>query len=319
MFKILDTILKLIALLIFAYGGWLVFGNPVVSLITDAYRINKVIRSVRIKQKKKEPNPLISHLHMILSVVLKREVTYEPYIFLPATFVIFLFSFILLIKLEAFFTSIFFSLFFALIPYLILQAILREIRIEGSYDGVMLVTGIINNYKQNFCNMLESIDKTADSQSLAHFSRNNLLRLSMRLKGYRNEEELDEAIKAFVYSYQTEWSILLGMNIRIAVKNGINVSSSLDDILLELKNVGESIEANKRYNNESFSMIKFVLIPLYLFTVYLSISIFGFTPEKYMMYQFSTELGLKSAIIMFSCITGSFIILLLAQKPKYDI
>jgi hypothetical protein len=319
MFRMLDYILKFIALLIFSYGTWLVFGNPVIGLFNDAYRVNKITRSFRIKQKKKSENPLISHLSLLLSVVLKREVTYEAYVFLPATAMIFILSFLLIIRLESFFTSLLFSFLFALIPYLILRAILRNIRIEGSYDGVMLVTGLINNYKQNYCNMLEAIDRTAESENLSHFSRNNILRLSMRLKGFRNEDELIEAVKAFVYAYQTEWSILLGMNIKIAVKDGIDVSTSLDDILVELKNVGESIEANKRYNNESFSMIRFLLIPLYLFTVYLSTSIFGFTLEKYMRYQFATELGLKSAIIMFSSIIACFVILFLAQKPKYDI
>ena len=315
MFKILDTILNFVALIIFTYGAWMVFGGPIISIIKG----HKAIRKIKTIQKKKSQNHIINHLNLILSVVLKREVTYEPYVFLPATMMIFVLSFLLIIRLEPFITSLILSLLLALIPYLIIQAMLRGIRIEGSYDGVKLVTGLINNYKQNYYNILEAIDKTACSQGLSYFSRNNLLRLSMKLKSFRSVGELDEAINTFVYAYETEWSILLGMNMKIAVNNGINISASLDDILVELKNVGESIEANKRYNNESFSMIKFLLIPLYLFTVYLSKSIFGFTLQKYIKYQFPTELGLKSAIIMFLSIIVCFIILILAQKPKYDI
>ncbi|HBR03117.1 MAG TPA: hypothetical protein DD738_10930 [Ruminiclostridium sp.] len=319
MFKIIDTVLKLTALLVFTYGAWMVFGNPIIGLIHDAYRINMIIRNFRNRWKKKSQNPVIEHLNLILSVVLKREAVHEAYIFIPASVIIFLLSFIFIIKLESFLSALIFSLLLALLPYLMIRAMLRGIRIEGSYDGVMLVTGLTNNYKQSYCNMLEAVDKTACSQNLSHFSKTNLLRLSIKLKSYRNEAELDEAVKTFVYAYDTEWSILLGMNIKIAVKDGINIITSLDDILLELKNAGESIEANKRFNNESFSMIKFVLLPLYLLTVYLSTSAFGFTLEKYIKYQFSTELGLKSAIIMFSSIIACFIILILAQKPKYDI
>jgi hypothetical protein len=225
----------------------------------------------------------------------------------------------LLISLESLMAALFFSSLLAIIPYLVVQSWLRGIRIEGSYDGVILVTSLINNYKQNFCNMLESIDKSSSIKSLSFFSRNNLLRLSMKLKSYRSEDELDEAIRTFVYSYETEWSILLGMNIKIAVLDGTDVSTSLNDILLELRNVGESVEANKRFNNESFMMIKFILIPLYLFSVYLCVSVFGFTIQKYLRYQFLTELGLKSAIITFSSIIICFITMILAKKPKYDI
>lgn len=318
MFKLMDYIVKFVLLIAFTYGSWLVFGGSISEFIQDALRIKRIMRSVRTIRARSE-NPVIRHLSLALSVVLKREVNQEPYFFLAGSFLIFAFSFLMLIGLESFMVTVIFSILLAIIPYLVIQAWLRGIRIEGSYDGVTLVTSLINNYKQNFHNMLEAVDKSAGMQSLSYFSRNNLLRLSMKLKSYRNEDELDGAIRTFVYAYQTEWSILLGMNIKIAVLEGTDVSVSLNDILLELKNVGEAVEANKRFNNESFTMIKFILIPLYLFSVYLCVSVFGFSLQKYLRYQFLTELGLKSAIIMFSCIIFCFIILILVKKPKYDI
>lgn len=319
MFKMLDYMIKFIALMAFTYGSWLAFGTPVAEVIRDTLRVRKIMRSLKPTRGKEYKNPVIRHLGLALSIILKREVTYEPYLFLTGSLLIFIFSLMLLIVLESLAMTLIFSSLLAVIPYMTVQALLRRIRIDGSYDGVTLVTGLINNYKHNFFNMLEALDKTAGMSALSYFSKNNLLRLSMKLKSYRTEEELDEAIRTFVFAYETEWSVLLGMNIKIAVLDGTEVSTSLDDILTELKHAGEAVEANKRFNNESFSMIRFLLVPLYLFTVYLCVSVFGFTLQKFLKYQFLTELGLKSAVTTFSGIIISFILLILFKKPKYDI
>lgn len=314
----LDSILKLCLILMFAYAMWSLLGNPVSNIIRDIVRKDTALRKARAVRQK-QSSKLIQHISRILKVVRKKEMPQEPYIFLIGTILIFVVTFLMLLNLEGLFKSLIASCGVSLLPYIILQIKLRMIRVDGSYEGTGLVTSIINNYKQNSFNMIEAVDRTACSNQISFFSKSNLLRLSLALKSYRNEEELDDAVKTFVFAYNTEWSILLGMNIKISVFDGTDVCTSMEDILTELKSVSEIIEANKRYNNESFSMIKFMLIPLYLFTVYICMSAFGFSLKKYIQYQFFTSIGLNTAIITFLSIAICFLVYSMVRRPKYDI
>lgn len=307
---------KLIILLCFSYGLWLLLGDSILSLIKNKVGKDAVYKKSGIQRR---PYWLVKHLAQILSVVSSKKHTPMPHLFLAGSMLIFIFSFLLLLKLQGVMKGTVISALLSMIPYLIIQARLRTIRIEGSYEGNALVTGIINNYKQNNFNILEAVDQTACSNQIGFFSKNNLLRLSLALKSYRSEEELDDAIKTFVFAYGTEWAVLLGMNIKIAAYDGTNVCISMEDILIELRSAGETIEADKRYNNESFSMIKYLLIPLYFFTVYLSVKAFGFTLKKFIQYQFFTSAGLNFAIITFSSIALCFFVYSMAKRPKYDI
>lgn len=318
MSKYLDLLIRNGIVFIFAYGLWILLGDSISSLVRESVRKNSVLRKAKRKNNF-ESNSLVRHIKRTLSVVLKKDAVHEVYIFLAGSILLFVFSFTAIMRLEGVFKGLIFSFLISLIPYLLLEARLRSIRIDSSYEGNKLVTTIINNYKQNSLNMIEAVDRAACSDQLSFFTKNNLLRLSLILKSYRTEEELDEAIKTFVFAYDTEWSILLGMNIKIAAFDGTDVSTSMEDILEELKSVGEAIEANKRFNNESFTMIRFILIPLYLFTVFISVTGFGFSLKKFIHYQFFTSIGLNFAILTFSSIALCFIVYSFVKKPKYDL
>lgn len=316
--SIFDLVIKGFIFMLFSYGLWLLLGKNISNLIEHISRKNSALKKVRAANKPKS-NILIKHLTKVLSVVLTKNIVHEAHLFIGGTIVMFLLSFIMIARLEGVFRGVILSAFISLLPYLLLQGKLRNIRINSSYEGNELVTTIINNYKQNNFNIIEAVDRSACSDKLSFFTRNNLLRLSVALKSYKDENDLDDAVNAFVFAYNTEWSILLGMNIKIAAFDGTNVSVSMEDIVDELKNTGEALEVNKRYNNESFTMIRFMLIPFYLFTVYISITGFGFTLKKFVQYQFFTDLGLSFAVLTYSVIALCFLVYSFVRRPKYDI
>ncbi len=319
MYKIIDFFVRFGIILLFGYGLWLLLGT----CISDTIR-NKARKKVLMKKAHKSKamtNKLINYLAHTLSVVQKKgmDTTRGVFLFLLYSILLFAFSLAYTLQFEGVLKSVIISLFIGMIPFLILQARLRTAQIKGSYEGTGLVTTVINNYKQYNFNMIEAIDKTSCANQLSFFSRNNLLRLSLALKEYRTEDELDEAVRTFVFAYNTEWAILLGMNIKIAAFDGTNVAISLEDILEELKSTGETLEANKRFNNEAFTMIRFLLIPLYLFTVLISINGFGFTLKKFIQYQFFTSIGLSFAVLTFSSILLSFLVYSFMKRPKFDL
>lgn len=315
--KVLDLIIKGFLVFLFAYGLWLLVGKHISNLIHEITRKNSALKKAR--SNKLESNAIIKHLVNILSIVLNRKVVHETYLFIAGTVIVFTFSLFMITKVEGLIKGFILSTLISLLPYFLVRAKLRSIRIDGSYEGSEIVTTIINNYKQNSFNIIDAIDRSACDDRLSFFTRSNLLRLSVILKSYKDENELDDAVNTFVFAYNTEWSVLLGMNIKIAAFDGTNVSVSMEDILEELRNTGEAHEANKRYNNETFTMIRFLLVPFYLFTVYISISGFGFTLTKFIQYQFFTDLGFSFAMLTYTAIALCFLVYSFIKRPKFDI
>lgn len=308
----LNIAVKLLIVLAFGLGLWLFFGEDINRHTRERLRKKKLFRP----PGKRKAALLIQHLERLLSTVLKRPVKQEPYLFLYGSTAMFVISFSLLFSLGSV-RSLAFSVMAALFPYLVLRVQLSRSRITGSYDGVAVVTTLNNNYKQKDLNMLQALEETACSESLSFDSRKHLLTLVLALRTYRDENELNAAVDTFVYAYETEWAILLGLNIKTAIHDGSNVCGSLEDILSELKSVGELLEINKRFNSESYTMIKFMLLPLYFFTVYLCKDFFGFSMAKFFQYQFVNPVGLGFACMTFAGMAVCYLILLL-QKPKFD-
>jgi len=307
-------------LLLVAVGLWYIFGNSIKNMFREQQYYRKLEKTVSAKKTESRSSAVIEHIANTLSTVLVKQVnTAESYIFLIASMVIFLFSFLMFFKIYSLSISIILAAMLSIFPYLVLRLKLRAIRIDSSYDADILVIGITNEYKQHYHNMIQAIENCAIRDDIGGYSKRNLYRLSLALKAYHSEEDLDAAIEQFVYSYNTEWAGLLGINIKIAIHRGTNVSSGLEDILKKLKDIREQIETSKRYNNEAFTMIRFLLVPLYLASIYFAMNTFGFTIKKFFEYQFLNPIGLRMAIMTLMSVLTSFIALMIIRKPKYDI
>lgn len=316
---IISILVQISCVTIMGVGLWCLFGNAIKNLLAEHQQYRKLEKT--INSKRPEQNSyIVSHIQKIMTAVHKGDTKESgTYIFLFVTITIFLFSIFISLKIFSLIISFVIALIVASFPYMFLRIRLRNMQISSSYDADVLVTNIMNEYKQHNYNMLKAIEKSTLSFDIGSNSRRILYKLSLALKDYRNEEELDKALEQFVYSYNTEWAVLLRANIKMAVYRGIDVSSGLEDILKKLKDISEQIEVSKRYNNEAFTMIRFLLVPLYLGSIYMAINTFGFTIKKFLEYQFVNTVGLRIGIITFLLITISFISLRLISKPKYDI
>ena len=257
---------------------------------------------------------------MILHIVLNKNYHGAVYSFIALSISLFAVSFLMLITSgQSLLVSLLFALLLGLLPYMAMRVRLIVIRIEGSYEAEDLVTELNNQYKICNLNMVESIDCTLPKLKNCRYTQKALFRLSMSIKEYKSEEQLDNIIKEFVYSVDTEWAALLGINIKIAVSDGRDVRPSLDDILVELKQIKEVLEKDKRNNNEAFSMIKFIVPAVYVLSIFVAINFFGFTLNKFFDYQFRTDIGLKFALLTFTSMVINYVVSYLMSKPKYDI
>lgn len=321
--SLLDLLIRLIAqagcMVMMGTGVWFIFGSSIKNMVMEEQQYRKLEKTIIAKKTTKQ-SIIVEHMYRLLSTALTREIPKSgAQIFLIGSISIFIFSFLSLIKLYSIILSLGLATFIAVFPYWLLRIKLWSAQINNSYDGDFLVTSITNEYKQHYFNMQNAIEKCAIRNDMGSYSKRNLYRLSLALKSYHAEEELDRAIMKFVYSYNTEWAVLLGLNIKMAVQRGLIVNSGLEDILKKLKDSKTQIEGSKRYNSEAFAMIRVLLVPLYLGSIYVAVNTFGFTIKKFFEYQFLNPVGLRMGIITFVLMALSFTALIAIRKPKYDL
>ena len=317
---LLHVIVPALCMILLAVGLWYIFGTWIKGIFREQYQYRRLEKTVSVRKSKESSSSIVRHLLGLFKTVFSHNVnTAEIYMFLIVCSAVFLFSIRMLLKLYPLPLSFAMAAMLSAAPYLVIRLRLRVKRISNSYDADLLVTCIMNEYRQHSYNMVQAIEKTAVRDDMGEYSKRNLYRLSLALKAYYSEEELDLAVERFVYCYDTEWASLLGINIKVAVHSGTNVSNGLEDIISELKEIRSSIEKSKRYNREAFAMIRFLLIPLYLGTIYLATNAFGFTLRKFIDYQFLNPVGLRFAVVTFMSMFVSFIAFKVAKRPKYDI
>jgi len=315
MLSIIDVILRLILYLGIIGGIWLFAGRFFIDFIRQKRRGYRFSGS----QNERPESRFSAHIRLLIMLATSRKGKDDVFYFM--FFSVFLFMstfafFVILFGISIFFVLL--SIFIGLLPYIYLRFRLKRIQLEGSYEAENLIAELTNMYKISDYNMISAIDKTIENIKGSPLSKKALFILSLKIKDYKDRQELESAVDFFVSMFGTEWATLLGMNIFESTANGTNVSVSLDEILASLKQIKDSIEKDKRANYEAFTMVKFVIPVVYVLSVFTCVKYFGFTISKFFYYQFYSALGLKFfiAIVVLSII--SFWSMYILSKPKFD-
>jgi len=311
----IDIIIRALMYIILLTGAWLFLGRKVIHFIRQRSRGYRF--STKIKAK--PDNKFTAHIRQLIRMTTGKSGSDSVFYFLFLSVCLFFISFTVTVGL--FGISVFFILMSALIgflPYIYLRFILKSLQLEGSYEAESLLGELTSMYKISDFNMSSAIDKTVETLKGSPLSKKALFILSLKIKDYKDREELQSAVDFFVSMFGTEWAELLGMSIFEAIANGTNVSVSLDNILSNLKEIKSSIEKDKRANYEAFTMVKFIIPIVYILSVFTCVKYFGFTLGKFFYYQFNTGLGIKFFIAISVLSVVSFWSMYILSRPKFD-
>ncbi len=204
-------------------------------------------------------------------------------------------------------------------PYLILRIKLEFLRINSSKEADLVIGGILNYYKLNYCNMKEAIEKTALELTDAPNSKVILMNLAKDLNNAKDEDDIQEHLEKMKYGFGTTWASVLSSNIYFAEVLGIKVTTSLIDLLNLIKNNRKIIEFEKRENNEGNLIMKYLVPLTYILSIAIACYFFDFTIVKFIEYQFFTTTGLLWFLII--CITSfiGYVVIFLLSKRKMDV
>ena len=309
----INVLVKLFCYGLFFFGIWIMFSPYIYFFFVDKLLV------IRSKVTSQEEKGYIRHLRLLLSTTLKKgESAIFGFIFLCLA--IFIISLTVLIKMINFnIYVLIMAVLIGITPYVFLRIRLLGNRVEGSYEGERLIAELTNQYKINDKNMVEAIDKTIPFIADCPYSKKALFFLSLKIKTRRKSDDLKQAIEEFVYFTATEWAKLLSLNIYLAVEDGIDVTQALHDLQEQLKEAKEALEADLRYNNEAFVMVRNIIPLAYLFSIFAAVKWFDFSVKKFFEYQLGTSLGIKMGLIIYLLIIINSILVGILKKPKFDV
>ena len=196
---------------------------------------------------------------------------------------------------------------------------MEKIRIKSSLEGEILLAELTENYKIYYYNMKEGLDRTAMSIEDAPDSKRILQNLSRGLQRAGSERSIIRLLEEFSLSINTSWANTLKNLMYFALVHGIRVDEAMEDLLTTVRRAREVKEFARRTNNESNLMIKY-LVPLsYLLTVVAGVKYFGLGWDKFLHYQFGTEVGMSWMTA--SCIVYaiSYMVNLFLSESKLDL
>lgn len=211
------------------------------------------------------------------------------------------------------------GMFMGAVPYCLLNLRLFNQRVVRSREGDLLVQELLNNYKIYDYNMKEAVEVTAGALEGAPEGRRLLFQLSRGFNSAVTRTEVEHLLSVFRYSIDTAWGNALASNIFFAHVFGIRVDAALEDLLATMSRSRQVVEHGRRENNEARLILKYLAPVSFLLSVACACHFFGFTLAKYMKYQFETEAGLKSFLIMGMLYGAGLLINGFFSREKMDI
>lgn len=305
------TLFSLILYMALFWGLFLIF-------LPSVIRFMKEFRKKTTKKKKKN-GFLKKHISSMLGSLygIDGEQKSDEFLFFLGTLL--LLSFFLLKRQLPWASAFLFALIMSAFPYLFLRVRIYAVQVNGSYEGEFFVSELLNQYKINHLNMLEALAVSVEHLKNCPHVQKQLFRLSIKLKVYGTEEEAQEAINSFASAVNTEWGRILANNIFLSVHQGYDVTSGLEDILVELKRAQSVYEQGLRNTSEGFVMVKYILPGLYIGTIYMAVHYFDFSLRKFFTYQFFTPLGLKLFCINVVLFLLNVLLMNFFKKRKFDV
>lgn len=205
------------------------------------------------------------------------------------------------------------------IPYIFLRVKFFTRQVTGSYEGLNVITELLNQYKINHFNIIEALDNMDRSLDNTSISQRLLFKMSMRLKVQSSDRELHIIIDDFVYACGTQWGKMLGQNIYFAISEQADITLGLKDLLKECEYAQKMMEQMKRVNQEAIILVKFLTPFSYVFFIWTLVKFFQISFSEIISYQFFTPMGslLFMILVVISCFNFAAVTLL--SRPKFDI
>ncbi|MFA5528503.1 MAG: hypothetical protein WC996_07785 [Peptostreptococcales bacterium] len=258
------------------------------------------------------------HINSLMNMTTSYKPQRKVHVFVLFSLLLFISMLIVLSHYTNPINTILIALLMGFTPYLYLRIKLYSIRISGSHEGSIVVRELVNQYRINYNNIIEAIERVAKIKT-APVSQKAFYLLSIKIKECKTKEEIIHELETLTFIINTQWMKMLANNIYMAIEFGTNITSGLEDILFELKESKKIEEKKNQLNIESFSILNVLSPVMYAASILISIKYFDFSLRKFFEYQLKTPMGIKFLTLILLLTLLNRGIMLLVGKKKFDI
>lgn len=256
------------------------------------------------------------HLRTVLTISLKKPI--KPKLFLQVTTTIYLIIFLVGIQNISPMSAAIMALLISGMPYLLLRVRLETIRRKGSFEGERLISEFLSQYRICNFNIYKTIEQVVITSEGTKISGKLLFKLLLQLRNTGNPVVIKKAANEFAYGINTNWSRMLANNIRIAAERGTNVTSALEDILIQLREARALTEERKRLNSEAARMVLFLAPLTYFGTILMSVKYLDIPFLKLVRNQVYTEQGFLLLLLIIFLFFINLALIEIVNNQRFD-
>jgi len=266
------------------------------------------------RRQLKEPAGLEKHFDCIAQTTLHTRGIYVM-MFMLVTFVV---VWCISIRNMSPLSSVFLAVVIAAMPYILLRIKFEGIRRKSSFEGEMLISNFLNQYRIANFNVYEALEKLLQESKNTKISNSFILKMLLELRSTGNPKEIKKAVDGFSGIINTNWSRMFAYNIQLAAEKGINVSLAIEDILIQLRDARTILEERKRLNSESIRIVVYMIPFLYAFTIVISIKYIGMSLNAYIKNQLFTKEGFLFFTVSLVMFLMNITIMEIVSRQKFD-
>lgn len=210
------------------------------------------------------------------------------------------------------------SVIIAVIPFIALRVKLYRRQVKSSYEATIIISEILNQYNIYNKNIIAALDVVAETLDKNIICRGYIIRLAMKLKQYKTDEELEIILDEFIFSVNTEWIKLLTDSIYFSIVDGADITLSLNSILKQIKTADAHQAYAKGQNNEGFVMGKIFAPLAFAIMLYITLNTLDVKLMDYLKAQ-TTGNGLIWLISIMLLYVSSLVLEHFYNNKKYDV
>lgn len=309
----IDILVIILATLCFLIGNLIIL-YPTIKQLLFEYKV-KLSEQREFKKAKKRESDFDKDLRYMLSTIGKGKISAN--IFKYTTVGLFFVTMFLTVRTVSLFMSVVLASVIALIPYVLLKMKLSNIRNAASTEAESLISDLMIQYRIAGFVIEEGLEKVITKNKDIVKTKPLLYNMLQTMRSTRNKQEIKDAVDMFSYTVGTNWAKMLSHNIYSATVYNINISMSLQDILVQLREARMLTEERKRINAESVRLLW--LIPIsYLGTAVAA----SFTSDmpflKFIENQFSSVIGVVFFIIIIALTVVCYVLISITKKQRFD-
>jgi len=319
---LLEDLVKIALYCIMFYSLWILVGPMLRSSLDSSYRHWKRTRHIKrlselnqTEIQKKRDFFVFRHLEILLTSLKKESSTSNVYNFLFLSLLIFVITAIFMtISLKDFVFAFVIAISFALLPYITLRFRLANKRLKSSFAFLKEFHIILQNYQstgRDIYYTVLNVVKDLEDKDL----KNVFMKLLSSLQKDRNESDLKESVKIFVYTINSTFAKRFGKLLLKAHLNNANISMALMDMNTDIKKRKQDME-NQKTNYLDTVILGYSPIALFPLMIFLAYRISGVVNFGYLFMQ-HLPLMIFSLAIIVSLISVFSAFLL--SKPRADL